>query len=174
MKNFLSAKHVFMGAALLTLVGSLIACIVGSSRPSVQSPSTAHQRLPASQPINGSLLFCNRVDDLRPVSRFIYPSPIVAFVNFAKTLQGQHTLIGKWIKPNGETEQTTQLNLDFGQPGSRSAYFWLQFQEESSLDVLRLGSDDKHSRNGFSGTWILDVSCDGQAVAHSTFSVVEG
>lgn len=96
---------------------------------------------------------------------FSYPQKIYAFVIFPFHVSTQHRLEAHWIRPDGIIQENSFFHHDFSKPNSHRVYFWLQFHEPTLIH--QMGTDT----TAFNGTWSVIVKCDGQQVAHSTFSL---
>lgn len=78
---------------------------------------------------------------------------------------------GSWIGPDGEEQERTHLDLEFDPHGSKTAYIWFQFKEDSLLGSVKMGSYDD-SKTGFNGIWTLKIFSDQSQVAQSTYTVI--
>lgn len=115
--------------------------------------------------------FSDQKNAINRTNTFTYPSTVFAHVTFEQKLSGLHRFRLCWIDPNGEPQEESNLNLDFGPSGGSSTVFWLEFRERSIFDDIRLGSHYGHHENAISGEWRLQVVCDDHILSESTFRI---
>jgi len=116
------------------------------------------------------LVMTSQPKEIIPESKFGCEGRIYAYLTFPSTFVGHHKLDGSWVKPNGEEQEHTALNLTFEPHGGRTAYMWYEFKRRSFFDGIKFGNYGNHSSD-LSGVWNLKMNVDGNVLTQSTFTV---
>jgi hypothetical protein len=106
-----------------------------------------------------SVVLTANMENPAPQTWFDCTDRIYAILTLPSSWLGDHTLEARWIKPNGDLQDRTHINVSLAPGGGRTAYLWLEKREEDE------------SKGRLNRPWKLDVSSDGESVASSTFRV---
>ncbi len=95
---------------------------------------------------------------------------IHGYLTLPERVSGVHALDGRWVKPNGETQENTHVTLHIDAPGRRTAHVWMRFDGRDG-GLLSGTQNAPEANSPFNGVWQLALTWDGKPLALSKFKV---
>ena len=102
--------------------------------------------------------------------RYACAGDVTFFVSFPADTTDEKELTAVWRRPDGEVQENAVIQHDFSQASAKDVFFWLRFDEPSSLEGDFFGARREEVRK-YHGEWTFALFEKDRKIDEAVFSV---